>query len=268
MHRIRISKSETSNVKSLGRALGLLDILGENGRERSLQEITRVSRLPPSTVHRLLASLQRRGFVAQNKITSNYTLGENLILLGRKAEKQRDVRNLARPFLEKLAHATSETVNLTTLMGSSVVQLDHVDSPNILKVTWDAGQQFPVYASASGKVFLAHLPKDEREKILKSIRLHPFTRRTIVHAKKSRSELELVRKRGYAIDDAEREEGVRCIAAPIFNARGRVIAAVSVSGPSLRLSLAKLEALAESVLETASEISTSLGYVIEKGRAA
>jgi len=258
---LRIPKPETASVKSLARALSLLDILGENGSECSLGEIAHVSKLPPSTVHRLLGSLQQRGFVVQNKITSNYTLGENLILLGRKAEKQRDVRNLARPCLEQLARETNETVNLTTLVGNSVVQLDHIDSPNMLKVTWDPGQHFPVHASASGKVFLAHLPDHEREKIFKSIKLQPFTKRTIVDAKKSRAELELVRKRGYAIDDAEREEGVRCIAAPVFNAPGQVIAAVSVSGPSLRLSLAKLEVLAESVRATAAKISTSLGYL-------
>ena len=268
MNAIRMPKSEATNVKSLARALGLLDILGENGAECSLRDIARASHLPPSTAHRLLASLRRRGFVAQNKITSNYTLGENLILLGRKAEKQRDVRNLARPFLEQLAGETNETVNLTTLAGNNIVQLDHVDSPNILKVTWDAGKQFPVYASASGKVFLAHLPQDEREKIFKSIRLQPFTRRTIVDAKRSRAELDLIHKRGYAIDDAEREEGVRCIAAPIFNARGRVVAAVSVSGPSLRLSLTKLEGLAHSVLATAATISASLGHRTEKPRVA
>lgn len=264
MTSLQMPKPDAANVKSLGRALGLLDILGQNGGECSLREIARASKLPPSTVHRLLASLQQRGFVVQNKTTSNYTLGENLILLGRKAEKQRDVRNLARPYLEKLAHATSETVNLTTLMGNSVVQLDHVESPNILKVTWDAGQQFPVYASASGKIFLAHLPKDELEQVLKSLRLERFTRRTIVDVKKTRAELELVRIRGYAIDDAEREEGVRCISAPIFNSRGRVVAAVSVSGPSLRLSLAKLDALADSVRDTAMLISTALGYHPDK----
>lgn len=259
-------KQETASVKSLARALDLLDILAENDDECSLGKIAQASKLPPSTVHRLLQSLQQRSFVVQNKITSNYTLGENLILLGRKAERQRDVRNIARPCLEELAHETKETVNLTTLVGRNVVQLDHIDSPNILKVTWDAGQHFPVHASASGKIFLAHLSNDEREKIFKSIKLQPFTQRTIVDAKKSRLELDAIRKHGYAIDDAEREEGVRCIAAPVFNAHGRVIAAVSVSGPSLRLSLARLEALANPVMQTAFTISTALGYHAEKLR--
>ncbi len=267
MNTIRMPKPEAASVKSLGRALGLLDILAENSGECSLGEISQVSKLPPSTVHRLLASLQQFGYVVQNKLTSNYALGENLILLGRKAERQRDVSNLARPYLEHLASETKETANLTTLVGNSVMQLDHIDSPNMLKVTWDAGQRFPVHASASGKVFLAYLSDDEREKIFKSIKLESFTRRTIVDAKKSRAELEMIRRRGYAIDDAEREEGVRCIAAPIFDARGRAIAAVSVSGPSLRLSLTKLEALADPIIKTASAISTSLGYLAEEKRA-
>jgi DNA-binding IclR family transcriptional regulator len=260
-------KTEPPRVKSLGRALAILDILGQKGCERSLGEIAQLAKLPPSTVHRLLSSLQQRGFVVQDKTTSNYALGENLILLGRKAEMQRDVRMIARPALEQLARTTRETVNLTTLVGNSVVQLDHVDSPNILKVTWDSGQQFPVYASASGKVFLAYLTEDERQRMFRSLKPHAFTKRTIVNAKKSRTEFELIRRRGYAIDDAEREEGVRCVAAPIFNSRGRVIAAVSVSGPSLRLALAKLEKLAKPLLETASAISTLLGHGVERSAA-
>jgi DNA-binding IclR family transcriptional regulator len=263
-----VSKHEIPGVKSLARALDLLNILGENDAECSLGKIAHESKLPPSTVHRLLHSLQQRSFVVQNKITSNYTLGDNLILLGRRAERQRDLRTIARPCLEDLARETRETVNLTTLVGHSVVQLDHIDSPNILKVTWDAGLHFPVHASASGKIFLAHLPSDERDKILKSIRFQSFTQRTIVDAKKSRLELDAICRHGFAIDDAEREEGVRCIAAPVFNAQRRVIAAISVSGPSLRLSLARLEALAEPVMRTASEISTALGYHAEKPRAA
>lgn len=249
------------NVKSLARALALLDVLAHTAHECSLGDIAHLAKLPPSTVHRLLQTLQQTGYVVQNQTTGAYALGDNLILLGRKAEQQRDVRRIARPYLEKLAQDTTETVNLTAVMENAVVQLDHVDSPNMLKVTWDPGQRFPIHASASGKVFLAFLPDSEREQILAAIDLRPFTKRTIVDVKKSRSELNGIRERGYALDDAEREEGVRCVAAPIFNSTGTVIAAVSVSGPSMRVSLSNLEVLANKVRKAASSISASLGYL-------
>ena len=260
-------KTDERNVKSLARALLLLDVLAQTPHECSLGEVSRVAKLPPSTVHRLLHTLQQTGYVVQNQTTGSYALGDNLILLGRKAEQQRDVRRIARPCLEKLAQDTAETVNLTTVMENAVVQLDHVDSPNMLKVTWDPGQRFPIHASASGKVFLAFLPESEREHILKAVEFRSFTKRTIVDIKKSRSELSGIRERGYALDDAEREEGVRCVAAPIFDAKGTVIAAVSVSGPSMRVSLANLEGLANQVMKTARAISASLGYLVEAKRA-
>lgn len=260
-------KTADGNVKSLVRALSLLDVLSQTPHECSLGEIANTAGLPLSTVHRLLHSLQQMGYVVQNQATGNYALGEFLILLGHKAEQQRDVRRIARPCLEELAQETSETVNLTTVIENAVVQLDHVDSPNMLKVTWDSGQRFPIHASASGKVFLAFLPEADRERILKSIELRPFTKRTIVDVKRSRAELTPIRERGYALDDAEREEGVRCVAAPIFNSKGTVIAAVSVSGPSTRLSLAKLNELANKVKRTARAISASLGYAEEESRA-
>ena len=259
--------STAGNVKSLVRGLSLLDALSQSPHGSSLGEIANTAKLPPSTVHRLLHTLHQMGYVVQNETTGYYALGESVLLLGRKAEQQRDVRRIARPDLEKLAQETGETVNLTTVVENAVVQLDHVDSPNMLKVTWDSGQRFPIHASASGKVFLAFLPIAERERILESIELQPFTKRTIVDIKKSRAALNTIRDRGYALDDAEREEGVRCVAAPIFNSGGTVIAAVSISGPSTRLSLSKLDTLAARAKKTARAISASLGYADEGPRA-
>jgi DNA-binding IclR family transcriptional regulator len=253
-------KEDTTCVRSLVRALSLLDVLASNPAKRSLRDVARAAGIPPSTTHRLLHSLQQKGYVAQDPITSEYGLGESLILLGRKAEQQRNVRTVARPHLEKLAQDTCETVNLTTVVDSSVVQLDHVDSPNMLKVTWDSGKRFPIHASASGKVFLAFLPVSERKRILNTIKPQAFTKRTIVDPAKWLAELRAIRERGFALDDAEREEGVRCVAAPVFDAKGAVIAAVSISGPSMRLSLPKLHKLASLVLETCRMISSSLGY--------
>ncbi len=259
-------REDGSGVKSLLRALSLIDLLSSSPNGESLGELAHAAHLPPSTVHRLLQSLAQMGYIIQDPATNRYALGEKLILLGRRAEQQRDVRTIARPYLESLARATNETVSLTTVVDNSVVQLDHVDSPNMLKVTWDSGQRFPIHASASGKVFLAFLPEAERQRILKAIDLRPYTRRTIVDRKNTGFELRAISSRGYALDDAEREEGVRCVAAPIFDSTGLVVAAVSLSGPSLRLSLARLDELAAQVVQTAQAISTCLGSPVDGKR--
>jgi DNA-binding IclR family transcriptional regulator len=197
-------------VKLVTRALSLLDVLAGSPTGLPLTEIACEAALPASTAHRLLQSLAQLGYVAKSPLTAQYTLGEKLILLGHQAERQRDVRQIARPWLEKLAQETRETVNLTTLFDESVVQLDCVESPNILKATWDPGQRFPVYASASGKVFLAYLSTAERQRILESVERRAYTDRTIVDAERLRLELESIKKNGYGVDDAEREKGVRC----------------------------------------------------------
>ncbi|MBW7884989.1 MAG: IclR family transcriptional regulator [Caldilineaceae bacterium] len=249
-----MSKDHTSSVQSVVRALSLLDILAESPADCSLSEITKQAGLPTSTVHRLLTSLIQAGYVSQNPDTTRYRLGHNLIRLSHKATQKHDLIQLARPWLEEMATQTGETVNLTARFDDSVIQLDHVDSPNMLRVSYPSGERFPLHASASGKLFLAFLSSDERQRILDRAR-HPFTQATIIDKRKLEAELERIRQQGYAIDDAEREVGVRCVAAPIRNARGEVAAAISISGPSVRITVQRLHELAVSIMKTACTVS-------------
>ncbi len=255
-----MAADDRKQVQSVARALSLLNILADSPNECSLSDVTRSAGLPASTVHRLLKSLLQQGYVAQNAETGRYGLGNHLIVLSRKTLQKRDLPHIVRPWLEELSRQTGETANLTSMFEDSVIQLDHVDSRNMLRVEFNPSERFPLHASASGKVFCAHLPASERERILSTVERRPFTRATLVDRDVFERELTLVRQNGYALDNGEREEGVHCVASPLFDATSSVIAAISVSGPSLRLPPAKLHDLVGLVTRTARTISESLGY--------
>jgi DNA-binding IclR family transcriptional regulator len=246
----------SGSVQSIVRALSLLEILAESPADCSLGEISKRAQLPASTVHRLLTSLVQAGYASHNAQTTRYGLGNTLVRLSHKAVQKHNLIQVAHPFLEQLAQDTGETANLTTRDDDCVIQLDHVDSPNILRVAYPSGERFPLHASASGKLFLAFLPLPERERLLRAKR-QSFTTGTITDKRLLVQELERIAKSGYAVDDAEREIGVRCVAAPIRNSRQEVIAAISLTGPSIRLSTARLHELATVLLKTAQTISDS-----------
>jgi IclR family acetate operon transcriptional repressor len=153
-----------------------------------------------------------------------------------------------------LAAQTGETVNLTARFENSVIQLDHVDAVHMLRVSYPAGERFPLHASASGKVFLAAMSATEFERFVDEAPA-AFTPATVVRREQLALEVELTRTRGYAVDDAERELGVRCVAAPISDGRGDVDAAISISAPTVRVSRQRLHQLAVELATIAAEIS-------------
>lgn len=243
-----------TGVQSVIRATTLLNIMADSPAECTLSEISEQANLPSSTVHRLLTSLIQVGFVAQNPDTSRYDLGINLIRLSHVAVQKHNLIRIAWPWLEQTAEQTGETVNLTARVENSVIQLGHVDSPHMLRVSYPAGERFPLHASASGKIFLAFMSPSEFDTFLLKTP-ESFTDATVVNKKQLTAEIDLTRARGYAIDDAEREFGVRCVAAPIFHSRGHVDAAISVSGPTVRISPEQLHTIAQNLVKIARKIS-------------
>lgn len=243
-----------STVQSVARVAAIINVLAESPRDCTLSEIAARANLPSSTTHRLLNSLIQVGYVQQNQDTARYGLSIYLIRLGHLATQKNDLIHAARPWLEQMARQTGETVNLTTRFEDSVIQLDHVDSPNMLRVSYPSGKRFPLHGSASGKIFLAFMPADERERMLTGDR-EIFTQNTIVQREQLERELIAIREQGFALDNAEREIGMRCVAAPIQGSHGSVNAAVSVSGPSVRISLERLYEIAGDLIVTAQAIS-------------
>lgn len=251
---------KTKGVQAVDRALILLEALARAEGPVSLSALSAEVGLHISTVHRLLNTLARRGFVEQEPYQGRYRLGLKLFEIGHRALYSLDIRAVARPFMRQLVEEFNETANLAVLDGTEVVYIDQVESKNMVKMMARPGTRGPAYCTGAGKVLLAYLPPSQLEKVLSSLNLEPYTPMTITDVGRLKQELEAVRQQGFAIDREELEEGVRCVAAPIRNHEQRVVAALSVSGPSNRLTEELIrERLVEAVCRAARVISEALG---------
>lgn len=251
-----------NTVQAVERALDLLVILAQQGKPLSVTEAASLAGLKLSTTHRLLNTMLLKGFVEQDPGTSRYKLGVAAIRLGGAAVEHMDIHSITRPYLEKLAAATEETVNLAVLDGGEVVYIDQIPSTRMIIVNMFArvGNRGPAYCTGSGKALLATLPDEELNEIIDHLEFMKFTNETIDNADMLRREIEKIRRDGYALDLGERDEGVRCVAAPIMNRFGRAEAAISVAGPSHRLTNFYLNhELIQLVKNTAMAITQRLG---------
>ncbi len=256
-------KGQAVTLRSVDRAIAVLKTFSEEEPELGVTELSQRLELSKSTVHRLLASLQRARLVDQDPKTEKYRLGIALVRLAGLVLKQIDVWQVSRPFLRSLAEVCEETVNLAVLTGDGkVINIDGVSSPRMVRNVGWIGREMLPHCVASGKALLAYLPQQRLERILAK-GLPRFTEETIADPILLREELKRVRQQGYAVAHEELEIGLVAVAAPIWNHEGKVVAAVSVSGPSFRLSSEKIPELAELTRRTTNDISHQLGYAGE-----
>jgi len=252
--------SRDSTVQAVERAIKILKALSEKEPELGVTDLSQRVGLGKSTVHRLLRALQRGGLVEQDLETGKYRLSiEILRLAGMVLRQMDDVQRVARPYLRRLADTCQETVNLTVLAGDGVINIDRIPSPRMVRNIGWVGRRMPLHCVSAGKVFLAYMPEAERERIL-SQELVRFTEKTITDPARLREELEEVRRLGYGVGMEELELGLNAVAAPIRDHRGKVIAAISVSGPSFRITPQSIPELAALTIRTANDISHHLGY--------
>jgi DNA-binding IclR family transcriptional regulator len=252
-----------NRVQSLDRALEILKLLGSEPEMR-VTDLARRLEVHKSTVFRLLATLQEHGLVEQNPTTERYRLGYGLVRLAGSVVAELDLARTARPILEQLAIRTGETVNLAILQGDQVVNIDQIAAPNlVVNVNW-VGKQTPLHATSNGKVLLANLPEDERGRVL-GRSLPRLTPRTITDPKILEKQLRRVVDDGYAFTLEELEVGLNAVAAPVFAADGRVLAAVSVAGPAYRVTPQRLTELGEMTKDAGEAISRRLGYIPHAG---
>jgi DNA-binding IclR family transcriptional regulator len=214
--------------------------------------------LHKSTAHRSLMVLERSALIERTQ-ENRFRLGLKLYELGNRAVEQADLRTRVYPFFRRLAADVGETVHLGVLQKTSVIYLDKVEPKRRVCMSSKCGTSNPVYCTSMGKAMLAFQPVETIEKIIAKIRFVRYTPKTIFSADKLLKSLERIRQRGYAIDDEEIELGVRCIGAPIFDENHWAIAAVSVSGPSSRITAESVPEFAERLLRCCREISASMG---------
>lgn len=232
-----------SGAQSVERALGVLRCVEGEDDGVGVTELAQRTGLTPSTAHRLARALTEAGVLSQDPRTERYQLGPALVVLGRKAEQRLGYRQ-ALPLLEELAEATGESINLGIRAGDEVRVVLDVASRQPLRFSQEAGSRVPMHVSAMGKCLLAN-SGDIDGQITELGDLVRATHRTITDRDQLRAELELVRERGWALNDEERNPGVRAIAAPVLRPGGGVIGAVAIQGPTVRVTDDRLPELAE-----------------------
>lgn len=250
----------TYKVQALDRAFAVLDLLGESDIPLGLAQVASSLQLHKSTAHRFLMVLERHRMVERTG-NGKFRLGLRLFDYGSRAIEQYDLRDRAQPHLRRLVSETEETAHLCILEGARVVYIDKIEPARSVRMITRVGASNPVYCTSVGKAILAFLPEDRIADIVRRVRFERFTHRTISTPEALRAEIEKTRRRGYAVDDEELEEGLRCIAVPILDAQRLPVAAVSVSGPSFRVTAQKLPSIANHLLQCVRGISTDMGYI-------
>jgi len=249
-------------IQSLDRGLELLLAVGAAGRQLSLNDLTRVLGVDRSSVHRLATTLKMKGFFVQDPRDKTYRLGPAILQLAGQLQQNDSLVQSAREVLQNLARRTRETAHLGVREGTTVVFLDHARGDQALSVASRCGEVAPLHCTAIGKALIADLALPQLEALYEheAAELPAKTSKTIRKLSQLGAECDRTRRRGFATDDEEHEEGVRCAAAPIRDATGRTVAAIGISAPASRLPKQRLASFAQSALDAAHEVSAALGY--------
>jgi IclR family transcriptional regulator, KDG regulon repressor len=253
------SRAQPQRLSSVAAAIKLLNAFSEDETEFGISDLAKRLGLAKSTVHRLATTLVADRLLEQDPLSGKYRLGIALFRLGALVRRRMDVSNEARPFLFDLRKKTNETVHLAILDGTEIMYVYYLESTQAIRMRSDLGGRKPAYCTAEGQAILAFGPSDVVERAVKR-GLRARTPQTITDVNKLLKALQLVRQRGYAMDDEESEIGMRCIAAPIRNDSGEVVAAVGVAGPVSRLTKKTLSSFAPHVVAAAASISVRLGH--------
>jgi len=256
---IRPRESKSAPVGVVTKVLRILETLHDAPAGLQLKDVALQTGINKSTAYRFLAHLEHDGYVFRDS-SGAYAIGVRLARLASGMSYHATLRKLSRPILQQLWRATGETVNLAVLDGREVLYLDVMESSHTFRLVSQVGLRRPVYCTALGKVMLSFIPEEEQQYFFEGMSFERFTPHTIRGATLLRKEFALVRQRGYSLDNEEAYLGSRCIGAPIFEASGKIAAALSVSGPTTRVTREKVPAFAATAKSAALAISRSLGY--------
>ena len=258
----------TYKVQALDRAFAVLDLLGESETPLGLAQVAASLQLHKSTAHRFLMVLERHRMV-ERTANGKFRLGLRLFDFGNRAIEQYDLRDRAQPHLRRLVAETEETAHLALLEAARVIYIDKIEPTRAVRMITRIGASNPVHCTSVGKAILAFLPPERAAEVSEA---HPITSGPptgrLRHQRPCATELEKTRRRGYAVDDEELEEGLRCIAVPVLDAQRLPVAAVSVSGPSFRVTAQKLPAIANHLLQCVRGISDGHGLRAFRARGA
>ncbi|MFV0413196.1 MAG: IclR family transcriptional regulator [Oscillospiraceae bacterium] len=256
-------KAEPSHVQSVQRALLLLELLSKERREMSLTDIARALQWPKSTVHGLLATLRDFHYVDQSPDSGKYRLGIRLFELGTQVADSWNIREVARPYMLHLSDTLHEMVQMGKEDKGDVLYVEKVDSAQMMRIVSEVGARLPMHCTGLGKMLLSHMPFSKVKWIVSQKGLEARTGKTITNLPALKKELEAIQQQGYAMDDCEIMDSLRCVAAPIFNRYGEVEFAISVSGFANGMWGEHLEKAIAEVKLAAQAISAKMGYRTE-----
>jgi IclR family transcriptional regulator, KDG regulon repressor len=251
-----------SNVQSLERALTILNKLSDYPDGIQIARLSEQVGLSKSTVHRLLATLSNMNYVVKDSESDKYKLGLQVLFLSRNILNNNDIVNTAKPYLERLSLDVNETVHLCIEDRGEIVYIDKIESNQTIRMFSRVGNRAPMYCTAVGKILYSGMESDHFEELVSKVNFIPKTESTITTPEGLREEINKIKKQKYALDNIENEEGIRCIAAPIYNHTGKIIASFSISGPSNRVTMDKInDTLIDKMRQTSLDISRNLGYI-------
>jgi DNA-binding IclR family transcriptional regulator len=248
-------------VQSVDRAVDILSLLSSSrNSELGITEIASKMKLNKSTVYGLVNTLVYRGYIEQNSENRRYCLGIKLFEMGSLVQRRMDVRNEARPYAQELSVKYDCTVHLAALYDFEAVYIDKLVSPDAVVQYSQLGRRAPLYCTGVGKALLANFSDERRQLFYQNVELKGFTARTITDKNTLEDELSKTRARGYALDNEEIQQGVCCVAAPIFNHQGCALAALSVSKPWNSMDDEQKEVMGRHIVNITNLISARLGY--------
>lgn len=249
--------------QSVLKALSLLDLFTKDQKELSLSEISKKAGMTKPTAYRLLSAMEEKGFLRKIKHSDQdirYCLGLKLLELGHLVSEQLELRNIALPHMEQLRDEIDEIVHLAILDGTQATYIEKVESKQALRLYTRIGKSSSLYIGSGPKLLFAYMPEPEREKILRDLILQPLTKNTHTDKNELRKELQQIRNQGYSVSNGEQDLDTTGISFPIKNFTGKVVAALTVSGPSIRFCGKRKVLILEKTNRAADRISKDLGY--------
>lgn len=251
---------EKKIIHSIDRALQILELFSLEKPEWGVTEISKALNIYKSNVHNVLTTLAEKGFVKKDPKTDKYKLGIKFFELGSVVIKNMNLRKIAHPYIEELSKKFHETVHLEVSDKGRVISIEGEESDKGLCSHIEIGKRTPLHCTAIGKAIMAYLSEDEISLIVKEKGLEKFTENTITTQKDLENEFKKIQEQGYAVDNMEHEEGVRCVAGPIRDYTGKIIASMSISGPAFRINENNVPVIAKKVKEYCDCISEEMGY--------
>ena len=245
-------------VPAADRAARILSLLKTEAREMTIAEIAETTGWHKGSVHRLLVTLNYHGLVDRDIMTKRYTLGIALLEYSRVALKNLDIRHMAKSYLKALVDYSGETAALAVLRGTQITIVDTEESLNPMRVSLNIAMGAPATTTSNGKAVLAYLPESQLSEIIKIEGLPAKTDKSITKITAYRTELASVRRRGYATDFGEYQEWIAGVSAPVFDARGQVMGALSIAGPIFRMTKEKVRDYGKKCAEMTAQLSAML----------